>query len=261
MNWYYDMKIGTKLIAAFILVGAITAVVGYMGIRNMSQLADLAAQSYAKETLGIADLKQADIDLIHLDRAVKNVLLSNTQADREHYKGRMEADIANITGELEKARPLIHSDEGKALLAKFDQARIEDQETADQVVALAMKDQLEQKRASVELSFGLGRQKADAAEKALSTLVAQKEENAKNAADAGDETYRSSRTFMLILVVGGVLTGLGLGFFISRSISRPLTQLAETAKQISLGDVKQEVSYHSGDEVGSLAESFRSLIE
>jgi methyl-accepting chemotaxis protein len=102
MNWYYDMKIGTKLIAAFILVGAITAVVGYMGIRNMSQLADLAAQSYAKETLGIADLKQADIDLIHLDRAVKNVLLSNTQADREHYKGRMEADIANITGELER---------------------------------------------------------------------------------------------------------------------------------------------------------------
>ena len=261
MSWYYNMKIGPKLIAAFVVVGAITAIVGTMGIRSMGRLADLSASMYNNETLGIAHLNQANIDLIHMDRAVKNVLLSSTQADREHYKSRMEVDIANINGELEKASPLIHSDEGKALLAKFDPAWKEDQETAGQVVALAMNESLQQKKASLELSVGLGRQKADAAEKALSTLVAQKEENAKNAADAGDETYRSSRTFMLILVVGGVLTGLGLGFFISRSISRPLTQLAETAKQISLGDVKQEVSYHSGDEVGSLAESFRVMVD
>jgi methyl-accepting chemotaxis protein len=65
---------------------------------------------------------------------------------------------------------------------------------------------------------------------------------------------------MLVMIIGGVLTGLGLGIFIARSISRPLTQLAETAKKISLGDVNQEVAYHSGDEVGSLAESFRGLV-
>jgi methyl-accepting chemotaxis protein len=40
----------------------------------------------------------------------------------------------------------------------------------------------------------------------------------------------------------------------------PLAQLAETAKQISLGDVNQTIDYHSGDEVGSLADSFRALV-
>jgi len=261
MNWFYDMKIGKKLMVAFIIVGAITALVGYMGIRSMGQLADLAAESYAKETLGISYLKQADVDLIHMDRAVKNVLLANTIADREHYQSRMEVDIVNITADLDKASPLIHSDEGKALLAKFDVARKEDQDVARQVVALAMKEQLQQKRSSVELSVGLGRQKSDAAEKALTDLVTQKEDNARMAAEAGDLTYRHSRSFMIILVLGGVFTGLGLGIFISRSISRPLAQIALTAKEISLGDVDQNIDYHSGDEVGSLADSFRALVK
>jgi len=260
MSWYYNMKIGAKLLTAFVLVGAIAALIGTMGIRNMGVLADLAAASYAKETLGVAYLKQADIDLIHMDRAVKNVLLSNTAADREHYRGRMEVDIANIGAELDKARPLVHSDEGKALLDKFELARQQDQETARQVVALAMRDPFAQKRPSEELSFGLGREKTDAAENALTALVTQKEENAKKAADAGDETYRTGRGFMIVLVVGGVLLGISLGIFISRSISRPLAELAETAKQISLGDVNQTVAYRGGDEVGSLADSFRALV-
>jgi methyl-accepting chemotaxis protein len=260
MKWFYDMKIGTKLIGAFIIVGAITAVVGYMGIRSMGQLADLSASMYANETLGIAHLNKANIDLIHMDRAVKNLLLSSTQEDRDYYKGRMEADIANINAEVEKASPLIHSDEGKALLAKFDPIWREDQETANQVVAMAMKEQLEQKKASLELSVGLGRQKADAAENALTTLVAQKEDNAKKAADIGDQAYRSSRTMMIVLVLGGILLGLGLGIFISRSIANPLTQLAEVAKQIEQGDMNQNIEYHSGDEVGLLADSFRGVI-
>jgi methyl-accepting chemotaxis protein len=66
---------------------------------------------------------------------------------------------------------------------------------------------------------------------------------------------------MLVLVAIAVLLGIGFGLVIARSISRPLGQLAETAKQISLGDMNQAVDYHAGDEVGSLAESFRALID
>ena len=260
MNWFYDMKIGAKLIGAFIVVGVITAVVGAVGIRSMGQLADLAASSYARETLGVVYLKQANVELIHMDRAEKNLLLSSTPEDRDLYKGRIAADITIVNGNLDKARPLIHSDKGKELLAKFDPAWQEYQEAVGQVVALAMKEQLTEKRPSVELSFGPARQKADAVEGVLTQLVTVKEDNAKNAADTADESYHGSRTFMLILVVAGVLVGLGLGVFIANSISRPLGQLAEAAKQISLGDVNQKIDHASGDEVGSLAESFRALI-
>ncbi len=260
MKWFYDMKIGAKLIGSFILVGIITAVVGFMGIRSMGKIADLAASSYANETLGIAYLKQADLAVLKAARAEKNLLLATTPEERDKYKAALEEFNAEANQNLDKARPLVHTAEGKELLAKIDGAWKERQDVADQIVSLAEKDQMQKKRASVDLSMGLGRAKADAVEDVLTQLVTVKEDNAKADAQESDETYQSSRNFMIILVVGGVLIGLGLGIFISRSIARPLGQLAESAKQISLGDVNQIIEYHSGDEVGSLAESFRTLV-
>jgi methyl-accepting chemotaxis protein len=260
MNWFYDMKIGKKLISAFAIVGAISAAIGYMGIQGMGKIADMAADSYAKETVAITYLKQADLELIHMARAEKNLLLSNSPDEREKYKASIETFKAQVDENLEKGRPLIHTEKGKELLASFDLAWKARQEVEGQIVALAQKDQLAQKRASVELSFGDGRLKADAAEGALAQLVTLKEENAKMVADTSEETYRSSRTFLLMMVIVGVIAGLGMGIFISRSISKPMGQLAEIAGHISLGDVNQTVDYHSGDEVGMLAESFRKLV-
>jgi len=261
MKWFYDMKIGTRLIAAFVIVGAITAIVGYMGITRLSEVAGLAKEQYGNQTLGIAYLKQADISLIHMDRAVKNILLATSDADREQYKSRMQVDIAAYNDNMEKARALIHTDSGKAMLAKDDQAWSEYLESANQIVALAMKEPLVQKRASVELSDGTGRQKVNAVEDAISKSEAFKEDRAKEFAAQAEQTADSSRTVLLTLVIVGVVLGLALGIFISRSISQPLTLIAETAKNISLGDVNQRVEYHSGDEVGSLADSFRGMVE
>ena len=260
MKWFYDMKISAKLIGAFVVVGAITAIVGAMGISSMGKIADMSASSYANETLGIAYLKQADLEVVHAARAEKNLLLSNTPEERETYKAALTEYTAKVELSLDKARPLVHTDEGRQLLTRFDQAWSERQQVVQQILELAGKDRLEQKRASVELSMGLGRQKADAVETVLTDLTAVKEDNAKKDAETTDATYHSSRTFLLILVIGGVLTGLGLGIFISRAISKPVAQLAATAQQISLGDVNQVIDYRSGDEVGSLAESFRGLV-
>ena len=260
MKWFYDMKIGTKLTAAFVITGVITGVVGFVGISSMGRIADLSASSYAKETMGIVYLKQADLELIHMARAEKNLLLSSTSEEREKYRGSLSQYSGLVDENMEKARPLIHTDEGKALLAKFDSEWKDRKEVVDQILALASKDRPEQKRESVELSFGLGRQRADAVENALSQLVDVKENNAKKVAAQTEDTYHSSRVFMLAMVAGGMLIGIGLGVFISRSIARPLGQLADAAKEIAHGDLNQEVEYVGGDEVGSLAESFRALI-
>jgi methyl-accepting chemotaxis protein len=260
MKWFYDMKISTKLIASFVFVGVITAMVGIIGVVNMGKVADLSDQLYSRQTLGISYLKDADNYVLHMDRALKNLLLANTQEDREYYRGRMESDIVEVNKNMDQARLLIHTDDGKALLEKFDQAWKEDLDVTRQIVSMAMTEKMQQKRASVELSVGSGRQKANATEDLLSQLSTRKEHLAKDAADETAATYRRSRVLMLVLVIGGVLGGLGFGVFIASSIATPLSALARAAQLISRGDVKQKVDYESGDEVGSLAESFRELI-
>ena len=260
MKWFYDMKIGTRLIAAFIIVGAITAAVGCMGVASLGKIAELSKAMYENQTLGIAYLKQAEISLIHMDRDEKNLLLATNLGDREHYKARIESDKALVSENLDKAKPLIRTEKGMALLEKDDQAWREYQQTADQIGALAMEDPLVQKRASVELSDGVGREKSNAVEDAVAKSEEFKEGRAKDFADEAEQTFHSSRTLLITLVVVGVLIGLALGLLISRSISRPLCLIAETARNIALGDMNQRVDYRSGDEIGSLAESFRVMV-
>jgi len=47
------MKIGTRLLAAFIIVGAITAVIAIPGAASLGKIADLAKASYEQETLAL----------------------------------------------------------------------------------------------------------------------------------------------------------------------------------------------------------------
>ena len=260
MKWLNDLKIGTKLIGAFVVTGIITTVVGLIGVVNMGKIATLARDSYAKETLGISYLKEANVDLIYVGRAEKNLLLASSVEERDKYKEAIRGYSEKLNENVEAAAPLIHTDRGHDLMNQFAEAWKERQAVLDQIMALADRDQVQAKRASVELSMGEGRQKSDIADNLLQELGTLKADNAKLAAQTTEDTYESSRTFMLIAILGGVLVGLSLGIVIARSISKPLGELAGAAKQISLGDVNQTVDYHSADEVGSLADSFRDLI-
>ena len=38
MKWFYDQRIGRKLIISFLVLSAITVIVGYLGLANMSKI-------------------------------------------------------------------------------------------------------------------------------------------------------------------------------------------------------------------------------
>jgi methyl-accepting chemotaxis protein len=64
----------------------------------------------------------------------------------------------------------------------------------------------------------------------------------------------------------GVAGALGLlvafiAFFFARSIARPLQQMTAAANDLAEGDLDQHISLDRGDEVGQLAEAFRTMIE
>jgi len=63
-------------------------------------------------------------------------------------------------------------------------------------------------------------------------------------------------------VVGVVIAGLGAGlaWLFAKTIATPIKAMVGTAKNLTLGDISQEVNYHGGDEVGALADSFRAMI-
>jgi methyl-accepting chemotaxis protein len=97
--------------------------------------------------------------------------------------------------------------------------------------------------------------------KVLDQLV---ELNAKGSADssaAADATYTSARTWIIGLTIGSIVLGIGLAVMISRAIGRPVKLMSDAADRLALGDVQQEITIDSKDEIGQLAGSFRKMID
>lgn len=74
--------------------------------------------------------------------------------------------------------------------------------------------------------------------------------------------FVSSLQISLIIVVGIIAILLFVvGWFFARSISRPIIQIAEVARNVSVGDLDQHLEINSHDELGELAGSFGELID
>ncbi len=76
----------------------------------------------------------------------------------------------------------------------------------------------------------------------------------------GTALARSDRRNQLAVATAGVLAVM-VGFFLTRSISRPIRMLADAAQRIGSGDLDARVNAGSRDEVGMLADSFNRMAE
>ena len=71
----------------------------------------------------------------------------------------------------------------------------------------------------------------------------------------------TSRDVLLIVISTSVFVSLVLGFILARSIIRPINHLESIAKEISKENLDVKIEKISDDEMGSLTESFRFMIQ
>ncbi len=75
----------------------------------------------------------------------------------------------------------------------------------------------------------------------------------------GDEARFAQTEFMILLIVG-LLVGVLTAWFIANMITKPIQAVTEISKHIALGDVQQDITINSKDEIGDLANAFRDMI-
>jgi len=72
---------------------------------------------------------------------------------------------------------------------------------------------------------------------------------------------RQQMTYLIIIILLLTLVGsIFIAFWLARSITRPISQLSEIAKKISMGDTSMHVDVNSNDEIGELAATFNRML-
>jgi methyl-accepting chemotaxis protein len=267
------------LVAGFLVVLVLTAITGIVGIVKMGQVNDLDSVPYTDHTMGIYHAEEANANMGMLGRDIRQAIIFINEPDTVASKLQsVQAELATVDSELKALEPLITTADGKAKLAtaneKWNAFKPSFQSIAGKVRAG------DAQGATTGLKDALA--KATDALTAVEALVKQKTELAKAAAQENDATFNASRNLLVGTMVFALLLGLGIAFFLSRSMSTgvravvvaakqiaevDLSRLVESARAIAGGDLtrglvitSQEVNVRSGDEIGDMATSFNEMI-
>jgi methyl-accepting chemotaxis protein len=256
---FKNMKVGTRLISGFLLISILGAIVGGIGIRNMSIINDKASDMYQKELLGLSHVKEANINLIYIGRALSNALLASTSEDKKRFMARIEKSRKDFQIHMDKARALFFSEEGKKLIADFDKQFADYEVILNDLSKRVQNEQLNEANPIINDFFGAFRDKANAIDDLMTTLSQIKEQNGAEADRMTTDLYKSSRLFMIILVIGSALSGLALGILITRSITRPLNSAVTVAQTVASGDLTSQITVNSKDETGMLLLALKEM--
>lgn len=255
-----NMRIGPRLIAAFMVLVLISVVIGVVGLFGADKINDKADDMYNKELMGLSHIKEANIKLISIGRARSNFLLATTEAEREKHLQSIKSSSTGALESMEKAQPLFVSDRAKELFTQIDRTWTQYDAEMQRALTMAAKQPLQTRSEDLIRSLDLVRQHADALDVMLSELTDQKESRAKQALEETDSVYQFSRNSIVAALAAGVVIGILLALVISRGVTRPLGVAVAAANRLAKGDFSVAIDSNSKDEVGDMLRAMRDMV-
>ncbi len=253
------MNVGAKILTGFGVVLAILALTITVATWKMGQIGD-SLKEVAEEYIPLTE----KISAIEISAVEQGMAFASFRADSDQkWLAMFEKDNELVAEELKGAEEIVNANKVllesgmmetlKKLEAEHEGFYADAEKLIGELKAGTQGEQVEELSNQAEEEMATLQEATDVfltqVEHSLDSVSALAEENEK----AG---------FQLIVVLGilGVIAGLTIGWMIARSISRPVTQMANIAQQISQGDIDHNIEVHSKDEIGMLANSFKELI-
>jgi methyl-accepting chemotaxis protein len=258
MKWFYNMKIAKKLITAFILVAVISGIVGVVGIISINNIDKNGAILYENLTVPISNVGNIATAFQLVRVCTRDIITANTSEAIKEQEDKITAYrkiISDNNAEFEKR---MISDDVIAEFKKLQDARGQYIPYLDEVIKLAKENK--DAEATILLHGDMIKAAQDeqaAIDKLVKMMIMQADDKEK----ANNSTASSSTILMICIIAAGMFLAIGLGFFISRIISKPVKLLLNGAEKIAEGDLDVEIDVNTSDEIGNLAAAFKKMTD
>jgi len=249
-----NIKMGPKLIGSYLILAAITAAVGVLGIQKLHAIEGADTALYEKMTVPLGEMG----DMMQLfQRQRVNLRDAIMTGDGDRYGKRLkelEGDLAKIEESFQKT---LLTDKGKEVYKAYKDANAAYDVIGEKVLALVSAGKLKE---AETLMRGDGAPAQTKVNEALEALQGLKLKLAKESAEANSALASSATNLMIGIIVVGVIFGIATGIVMTRAITRPLTRFGEVLEAVAGGDLSIHSDIQTKDELGQMSEILNSTI-
>lgn len=255
---FRNMKIGVRLGLGFGLVVILMVVIAVIGISRLGVLNagidDLVKDKYPKTVL--ANDVHDDINIIA--RSMRDMLLeTDTDKIASQYERIVNVD-KKIGKDFEQLTNVVSSDKGKDLLKALDDARTNFTSTQDSIVKMV---QTGHHDSAVALILGAMKKDQAAYIGAVKNLIDYQQNLMDESGKNAGKSYIEARNLMIVLATFAFILAGGIAFWVTRSITKPISAAVHVANRLSEGDLTVKIEVKSGDETGMLLKAMASMVD
>jgi methyl-accepting chemotaxis protein len=274
MKLFNNMKIGVKIIGLSALLLALMGMLAGLGIMKIKSIGEEFSQ-VAHQDIPTAEVvnewSNVYMDQMVLFERALRFGITNDQAELKITAEEFEK-LKRKGDELQKKSEKIQADAAsgtkdaetlKEIKLVQDHIKVLEKEHGDfehealQVIGLLRSGKLPQAAAQAEKVGKEGKQ----FETAIDEFIKQTSKFTDDSVKRTEKDEKSALLWMSILSAVALLFGFGAGYYISRSITDPVKNILTVANGIAEGNLNLEITINQKDEIGNLADAFRSMQE
>ena len=254
---FMNLKVGMRLGIGFGAVVLLLLAVAGLGLIQMQSLDDgvkfAVGNKYQKTALA------NDFSMRAMDNArlIRSIILSTDEKQVAAYHDQYLVNVAANNEHMKELDRTLVTPKGRELLKSLQGTLETYRGFNDDVMALGLAGKRQE---AAKVLFGDRRAVQDAFFAALKTFVTHESDAMEEAAKEGAERYASARLLVLCLSGAGLLFGVGIAFWITRALTRPINQALQVARRLSAGDLTVQIESHSKDEVGQLLAAMHEMV-
>ena len=254
---FKNMKIGMRLGLGFGIVLLMMIAVIFVGITRMSEINDRLDGIVNDNNVKVKQAVEMRGGVRNIATAVRNVVLLDEASEMQVEVKRIAEQRKKYDDAEETLTKMVKSEQGKAILAKIKEGEQLTSPLIDKAVKLGLEDKAKE-AAAVLMKEARAQQRKWL--DALDELMEFQEAGNKKDADEAAQAYATARTLMFSVGGIAILLGVGIAFWVTRSITKPLAEAVGVANQLAEGDLTAKIEVNSTDETGMLLAAMQNMV-
>lgn len=247
---FRNLKMSVKLMLGFGITVAISAIMMIIAIMNLQSVGGLTDKLYQSPFTVSTQSIMLQKELQNIGREMRGMVLYEDPS----YIDSVLASRDKARNSLAIAQPRFLGDQ--QMIDDMYEILDELDATSNEIYQLVVSGKMDEAKQILSTDFWtLMKSGLETSQGIVDFALGKALEFNSNASS----TLENARVLLIFLLVVMVALCAVIAVVLSRSVSRPVSQITDAAKQLAAGTLDIEIPYQARDEIGSLAEAFREM--